>query len=73
MVNVRGILHHLSKLAALPGHPGVGSAVDGGGERLVVHVDGESPALQHEPEVADSQEARQKLAVEGQVLDLGRL
>jgi hypothetical protein len=38
--------------------------VDGGGERLVFRVDGEGPALQHEPEVADPQEARQELAAE---------
>jgi hypothetical protein len=73
VANVRGILRHVRQLAALLGRPGVGSAVDDGGERLVVHVVGESPALQHEPDVADSQEARQKLAVEGRVLDLGRL
>jgi hypothetical protein len=47
--------------------------VDGGGERLVVRVDGEGPALYNDLEVADPQEARQKLAVKSRTLDLGQL
>ncbi len=39
----------------------------------VVCVDCEMPALQHVPEMADPQEARQELAVEGRILDLGWL
>jgi hypothetical protein len=65
------LLRHVSKLAALPGRPGAGRAVDGDGEWLGVSVDGEGSALQHEPEVADSQETRQELPVQSRILDLG--
>ena len=55
----------VAEMSALPGCPGLHRLGKGVGQRLVVGVEGELPALQHEPKVPDPQHAGQKLPVIG--------
>ncbi len=64
MLDIACELGDVCQLAALLGGPRLSRPADGGGERLVVHVQREPPTLQHKPEMADGLEAGQQLPVE---------
>ncbi len=57
-------LGDVRQLAALLGGPRLGRPANGGGERFVVRVQRETPALQHKPKMADCLETGQQLPVE---------
>ena len=63
MLDVRGVLRDGGQVAGLAGVVGVCGLQEGGRQRLVVREDGEGPAFQKIPEMADGSVNRQKLAV----------
>ncbi len=69
--DVTGELGHLAEVPALSGGPGLHRLGQDMCEGLVVHVEGEFPPLQHEPEVPYAQHAGQELPVVSRVPPLG--
>jgi hypothetical protein len=63
--DVAGEFCQVAEVSALPGCPWLHRIGKGVGQRLVVGVQGELPALQHESEVPDPQHPGQKLPVVG--------
>ncbi len=73
VANIRRVFCHVGQLPGLACHPRVLYQRQGLGERLVVHENGKTAAIQHVPEMYDGGVAGKMLSVKSRVLLLGSL